>query len=243
VLENPFESRYWKHLKSAQDLIADATHRRLDSLPAPAAAASAVPPQRDPATAALEDEWQAALGGAVASAWMARVLSPTQSAAESWSDLYHARTSLTLFLRDKKRDQDVLPLVEQGLSDVREYARQRPGAANALFLQADANAGLGMLRWESGSQGWEEALRTAISYGELLTSREPGRGEHRVWLGNWRRYLADLLLEKERKAEAAENYRQAQSDCRAGLQVLKRQRQDVAEAESCLKAIGETVYR
>ena len=242
VLENPFEATYWKWLRTAQMQIALATRDIVASLPAAATAASGVAAPHDPAATALEDSWQAALGAAVASAWMARVLSPDELLAGSWRELYETRRSLMMFLQDRQRPLEVLPLLEQGASDVKEYARQNPGAADALFLQADVNAGLGMLRWESGSDGWEEALRTALSFGELLAAKEPGNGERRVWLGNWRLYLAERMKESNREAESVASYRQSLIDCRAGLQLLKNHEAS-AGARNCLDDLEKAGYR
>lgn len=242
VLEDPFEPNYWSNLTRAHTGIAEAFSVRVAGLPAPAAAASAAAGEEAAATIALKNEWQAALGSAVASAWMARVLSPEQADTNARGDLYGARLALTMFLRDQSSGQNLLPLLEHALSDAKEMARQRPGDAYALFLLADANAALGSLRWEAHSEGWEESLRTALAFGEQTAEREPRNGDHRVWLSGWRKYLADLLKERKREEEARASYRQALADCRAGLQLIKKYR-PASSTPGCLEDLKSAGYQ
>lgn len=168
---------------------------------------------------------------------MARVLSDKENAAASWKALYEARRSLALFLRDHDRTAEVLPLVAQGVLDAEEYARQQPDSADALFLLADANIGLGLLRLEAENDGWEEAMRKGLAYGDQLAKKEPTKAEHRKWVGDFRRELGNRFREAHRDEAAVEEYKLAVQACREALGLAARGA--AAERDSAQSCLGE----
>lgn len=228
IREDPFESTYWQNLRDSYERIAGAL------APEPAKLDGAKDPHAD--------EREAALRGALAAAWMARVLSTEDNAADLWKTLYEARRGLAIFLRDQGRADEVLPLVAQGVLDAEEFARRQAGSTNALLLLADANVGLAMLRSESGNDGWEEALRKGLAYGDQLAKKDPTKAEHRKWVGDFRRVLGDFLREAPRDEAAVEEYKLAVQACREAL-VLAKAGEEHDDAQSCLDALATLGYK
>lgn len=220
IREYPFEYIYWNNLGIAHQWIATIAKDLDDG----AAAKGAETPESAKPVVAWKshlDERQAALGGALAAAWMVRVLGPTERSALSWKNLYEARRSLAQFLRDEGRPEEGLPLVGQNVLDAKEYVRQKPSRPDALFLLADANVGLGMLRSECAKDGWEEALREALAYGDQLAKLEPMKAEHQKWIGDFRLDLGTRLGKAHQEAAAGEEYKLALLACREALRLTK----------------------
>ena len=170
---------------------------------------------------------------------MAAMLSPEGSAMiAAWKELYSARRDLAIFFRDQGRTEKVLALTDQDALEAAEFARLYPTSTEALFYLADANFGLAMLRSESGSAGWEEAYRVAISHGERLAKMEPANAERRIWIGLARFELA-TELERQRRTAAADDERAlALTACRDGLRLARASPTTRGDAESCLKKLA-----
>lgn len=240
--EYPFEYTYWLNQRRVYDSI-ERLEKGLED--AAATPASSVPGAKADAGAArphVEDR-EAALRGALTTGWMARVLSSDETAADSWKDLYEARRSLAIFLSDHGRSAEVLPLVVQGALDAEEYARQQPKSVDALFDLADAHVGLGMARANAGTEGWEEALRKGLAYGEQLAGRELASAERQNWIGSFRTDLANRLEDAHREAAAAEEYRLAVRACREALRLSKSADPERGKAQSCLDTLATAGYR
>ena len=244
IAEYPFDDTYWMSQRNAYQWIAN-IGGQLDTAVTAATDASPDSVKSGAAGTAHADDREAALRGALTAAWMARVLGDS---ATSWKDLYEARRGLAIFLRDRGRTGEVLPLVAQGVLDAEEYARQQPGSTDALFLLADANAGLGLLRLDAKNDGWEEALRKGLAYGDRLAGMEPRKAEHRQWVGGFRRDLGDGLREAHREDAAAEEYKLAVQDCREALRLAARgpaaERDNIAkDSQACLDDLAALGYK
>jgi tetratricopeptide (TPR) repeat protein len=187
---------------------------------AKAAEAAASADAAAPTPGSHEQKQEAARRCAIESAWMAWVLKddvedPKASSA-GLKTLYEDRRSLALLLRnDSRRVPDALRLAEQGVREAEALEKQNP-SADTLFLLADAYYGLGLMREESNSEGWEEAIRAAIGHAGRLLNQEPRDANHWVWLGQVRTELAKRL--EKRKRPGATNERAiAQQMCQAAL--------------------------
>jgi len=233
IAEYPFKYEYWRNQRIAYEWIASIQEK----LESGAAASDASRANHEAAGTSRVDEREAALRGALTAAWMARVLSDEKNAATSWKALYEARRSLAQFLREHDRTPESLPLVAQGALDAQEYARQQPDSADALSLLADANVGLGLLRLEAKNDGWEEAMREGLAYGDQLAKKEPTKAEHRKWVGEWRQGLGDRLQEAHRNEAAVEEYKLAVQACREALRLAARG--PAAERNGVQSCVGE----
>lgn len=240
IAEYPFEYTYWRSQSYAYQWIANIEMDLENG--AAASDASSERANRETAGTSRADEREAALRGALTAAWMARVLSDGENAATSWKALYEVRRSLAQFLRDHNRAAEVLPLVAQGVLDAEEYARQQPDSTDALLLLADANVGLGMLRSESENDGWEEALRKGLAYGDQLAKKEPAKAERRRWVCDFRRELGNGLREAHRDEAAVEEHKLAVQAGREALRLAKAGKEH-DDAQSCLDALATLGYK
>jgi len=183
-----------------------------------------------------EQKQEAAQRCAIESAWMAWVLSddvlnPTARSARL-KTLYEDRRSLALLLRnDPARVVEALRLAEQGIREAAALKEQNP-SPEELSVLADAYYGLGMMREESKREGWEEAMRAGIGYGERLSDREPRTASHLVWIGQVRTELAKRLETGKRPGAATERAL-AQQLCQDALRVAKTP-DDRKSAQSCV---------
>ena len=237
-----FDGTLWRELRNVWERIA-ALAVTLDTagVPAPTGASNATAQQTAKLTLAAERE--SALRAALAAAWIERVLSYDTEAADSWRTQYEARRSLAQFLRDESRSEEALRLVAQGVLEADEYARQRRDSADALFIVADANAGLGMLRSESNVPGWEEVISRGLAYGERLAQREKAVPERWRWIGEFRRYFGERLRAVQREQEADEQFRLARDACRQALRLSKPGGSDRDDAQACLDKLAGLGYR
>ncbi len=214
--EYPFDYNYWDNQRISYQWIANKEEELQTS---ETTVSGTSPGNVTTAASSGASERESALRGAVAAAWMARVLADATDSASAWKALYEARRSLIQFLRARGRPAEVLPLVAQGVLDAEEYARQKPGSADALFLLADANAGLGLLRADARNEGWEEAIRKGLAYRDLLTQQEPTNYEHWRWIGDFRRDLGDRLRETNREDAAVVEFTRALEACRQAVRL------------------------
>ncbi len=165
---------------------------------------------------------EAALRCSVGSAWMAWVLSDEGTGAadardiDSLLDLYVARRELAMFLRDHNADPEALALAEQGVREAEQYARPQQESASTLFLLADANYGLGLMRERLHIDGWEQAIRAALGYGGRLLQVSPTSGHH-AWLGEAHVELATLLDNAKLKEAAVAERNLGRDACRGAL--------------------------
>jgi tetratricopeptide (TPR) repeat protein len=245
IREYPLDAVFWGNLKGSQEriaFVAGTVDTQQASRPAGGADDAKCTPATGPAYAPVRE---AALRGALTSAWMARVLSSTAQAGEpkaqysarhakAWEAQYSARRSLAQFLREQCRSSEAVPLVAQGVQDATEYAHQRPGSADALFVLADANVGLGLLRNDAGIQGWEDALRRGLAYGERLAQQRPMTAERWQWVADFRQELGRLLQEKRPAPDASTEFGLARAACTKALQVAGTNAAAITRARECL---------
>ena len=129
-----------------------------------------------------------------------------------------------------------------GVPEAEEYGRLKHDSAEALFLLSDVNAGLGLLRWETKKDGWEEALRTAVDYRERLGRLEPRDASHQTWTGQFRQMIGDYLREVHRERAAVPEYKLAVQACREGLRLAANAEQR-NKAQGCLTDLAAQGYR
>jgi hypothetical protein len=208
VSEYPFNAVLWANLGGARGRGAD-----------------------DQPTAARE----AALRGAVAASWMARVLEPVP---ERMGKMYEAYRGLAMHLRDRPdTGAELLELTERGLATAKELAKVQPDSVVTLGYLADANLGVGFTRESQGVSGWDEAFRAAFLHGEHLARVEPDNVERKLWLGQNRSYLANLLDREKRGSEAAGQRQFALAMCRIVLAHPKANLAQRTQAKSCLQEL------
>ncbi|MDM0053037.1 tetratricopeptide repeat protein [Variovorax sp. J22R115] len=231
VKEFPFKAAYWRDLSAAQGQMARLAKDKANA--SNGAAGAAVGRVSDADAAMIEP----ALREALVANSMAAMLSPEGPAMmAAWKELYRTRRDLAVFFRDQGRTEKVLALTDQDALEAAEFARLYPRSTEAQFYLADANFGLAMLRSESGSAGWEEAYRVAISHGERLAKMEPTNAERRIWIGLARFGLATELERQKRPAAAEDERVLALKACRDGLRLSKASQR--REAESCLEKLA-----
>jgi tetratricopeptide (TPR) repeat protein len=234
VMEYPFKAAYWRDLSAAQGQMAGVVKERANASTGAAGGAGGAAGYASAADARLIES---ALREALVASSMAAMLSPEgPTMIAAWKELYRARRDLAIFLHAQGRTEQVLALTNEDALEAAEVMRLYPKSTEALFYLADANFGLAMLRSESGSAGWEEAYRVAISHGERLATLEPSNAEHRTWIGLARFGLATELDRHERPAAAEDERALALKACRDGLRLAAPTQQ--GEAESCLKQLA-----
>jgi tetratricopeptide (TPR) repeat protein len=217
VNEYPYDAVLWSNLRVARDDVAGTGESE---------------PVVDDSTR------ERMLRGAVAAAWMARVLQPD---AKYLRHLYEARRTLAIHLRDRgNAGAEFVALADRGLTEAKELAREKPDATDTLFYLADANLGVALTH-ERG--GWDEAFRVALAHGERLAEREPGNAERQLWLGLNRSYWATLLERDERKEQALAQRRLAVKACKAVEEHPKATTDQKDNAKACVKELAEAGIR
>jgi tetratricopeptide (TPR) repeat protein len=237
----PFDPLYWENLRNAHQWIAN-IDKGLEEAAETQETGARETTTLSAAGQAYANERESALRSALTAAQMARVLSDEKNSAEAWRSLYSARFNLDQFLYNHNRKSEALPLVAQEVLDAEEYGRRSPKSAESLFLLADANVGVGMLRYESDYDGWEEALRKGLAYGVQLTKKEPAKAQRYLWLGEWRKTLGNYLLEAGRKDDAAQEYKLALDASRRVL-ALKITEEERKLALSYLENLASLGYK
>ena len=237
IKEFPFEAVFWSNLRNACSR----------------SAAALLPADGAPLADGAVRQREVALRCAVENSWIAWVLSDEATGDSAGSDpvkaqrlrtLYEDRRGLAMFLRDDpQRVSEALALADQGVREAEEHAQQQPQqpstpeqrtqSADALYLLADAYYGLGMMREESKADGWEQAIRAAIGYGERVRDQQPANAERHLWLGNVHVELANRLDNAQRTAAAADERALGQRVCREALR-LSKSADERRNAQTCI---------
>ena len=230
IKDNPSEPVYWANLGDAFGRIATELGNSSASAQTPVQGSAPMPAS---ATSLTENQ-ASALAAAVSAVSVAHALSAEDKKAARQQLLYEARRSLALFYRDHDSAPLALALARDGVFQSREMIAGTRDSPQALEQLRDAYYGLGLMRFETSADGWEESIRVALEHGKKLGLMQPKDASHPLWLGEVHAYLGGKLREKGRPDAAAMEFRLAVAECRSELLLDQSVRQ---RANACIDSV------
>ncbi len=223
VASYPFEYQYWENAR-------DANQRVVDLL--------------DAKTQTADKE--AALRYGLHVAWMTRILNPNPSRADSLWTMYETRRSLAKFLHDEAdRAEESYSVYARAMIDAENYI-QSAGVnlsspsipEDTLLLLAYTHAELGLLRWDSGLDGWQEPIRIGLRYGDRFVKEHPKRTDMSIWIADYRTFLGDELRNAGELEAANAEYELARRACQSAATRAPEDSEAQRDAQKCLDALA-----
>jgi hypothetical protein len=143
-----------------------------------------------------------ALSAAMHAAQIAAWLAPGSAQSAMNNRLLDARYGFAQALmaeNDTKSNQAALGLMQEAVVVADSLVQREPGNPDYRVSLADAKCGLGMVRRNLGTAGWENAIRSGLIDAQKAARLAPGRIAFRTKQASWRQYLGEELAKKGEK--------------------------------------------
>jgi tetratricopeptide (TPR) repeat protein len=147
-----------------------------------------------------------ALSAAMHAAQIAAWLAPDSTQSAMNNRLLEARSDFAQALmaeNDRNSNQAALGLMQEAVVVADSLVQREPGNADYRMSLADAKCGLGMVRRNLGTAGWENAVRSGLIDVQKAAKLAPGRIAFRTKQASWRQYLGEELAKKGENDSAA----------------------------------------
>jgi tetratricopeptide (TPR) repeat protein len=162
--------------------------------------------QRTEGKLGRKEERFESLGASMHAAQIAAWLAPESAQSAMNLRLLESRNTFAKALiaeNDRKSNEAALGLMQEAVVVADSLVQQEPGNPDYRFSLADAKFGLGVVRRNLGSAGWENAIRSGLIDIQRATTLAPDRVLFRTKQASWRRYLGEELAKSEGEKERA----------------------------------------
>ncbi|HEX9983887.1 MAG TPA: hypothetical protein VGF69_11530, partial [Thermoanaerobaculia bacterium] len=137
-----------------------------------------------------------ALSASMHAAQIAAWLAPESARSTMNNRLLEARNVFAQALiaqNERKSNEAALGLMQEAVVVADSLVQREPDNPDYRFSLADAKSGLGMIRRNLGSAGWENAIRSGLIDVQRAATLAPNNVTFRIRQAAWRQYLADEL--------------------------------------------------
>lgn len=223
VASYPFEYQYWENAREANQMAVELLDAKTQG-----------------------GDMEAALRYGVRAAWMARILNRNPTSADSLWTMYEARRSLARFLHEQEdRAEESYSVYARAMIDAENYIQSAAVDLSSpsipedtLLLLAYTHAELGLLRWDSNLDGWQEPIRIGLRYGDRLVQEHPKRADVSIWIADFRAFLGDELRNAGDAAAANTEYELARRACNSAAARAPENSKEQIDAQKCLDTLS-----